>query len=312
MTDSLGQKQSFGSTVAGYAAFPAITQGGSAMTAIARQKGNIKKAIAAQNHQGFKNLAGNLKSDTFTKKLANNLQIANEYDAYKSIVKDNAKLSKKLAKATKKGKDVTELSKQAKKASDTLKEADKALSNGKSVIEATSAKAAKEAAEEAAKKAGKTAKEISEAGAKAFKNASEVSVKGVIKQEAKSVMNVGFAALFTFLPTFINNAIPAFKNDGFKAGLKETAKALGFAGADLGLSAVATAIGGAIGGAIGSVFCPGVGTGVGRTVGAGIASAVVSTKVANAAEKAGKYTGQKLKEEEQQQLAQNKQLDMNF
>lgn len=323
MADDLNtQKPSFGSQVISYTAFPVAIQGGSAVSAIVRNKG-IGNAIAAQKHEGFKKLAGKLDKDVFTK----SLQLANEYDAYKGFVKDNAKAAKQLAKATKKAQNATKnaaknadaLTKAAKdaqkaadKAKNVLKDATNAIDDGKSVIEATTGKAAKEAAEAAAKKAGKTGADVTKAGAKALKEASEVSVKGVMKKELASKMNIGFAALFTFLPTFKDNAIPAFKNEGFKAGMKETLKALGFAGADLGLSAVATAIGGAVGGAIGSIFCPGVGTRVGSTIGSGVASAVVSSKIATAAEKAGKYTGAKTQETQLAQTQQNKQFDMQF
>lgn len=299
MADGLEKQAGFASQVASFAALPVAIQAGGGIKSVARNHG-IKGAVSSLNREGFKNLAGNLSNDTFTK----SIRLANEYDAYKGIAKKAKKLENKAAKIAKKG-DISALDKaknifkkegnkitaesvNAAKttAQKTLQSADDALKQGKSAIEAT-AKGSAEAAK-----------------------AATTSVKGVLKSELGSKLNIGFAALFTFIPTFKENAIPAFKNDGFFAGLKETAKALGFAGADLSLSAVATAIGGAIGGTIGTAICPGAGTAIGRTIVGGVASAIVSSKASEMALKAGKYSGKKA--EENEQLAQANKLDMNF
>ena len=94
------QKQSFGSTVAGYMVMPAITVTGSTVSAVKNH--GIKNIQKAQNKAGFDALNTAMKNngvDVFTRSQA----IGRAYESYADIAKTNAKAQKKLAKLNKKG-----------------------------------------------------------------------------------------------------------------------------------------------------------------------------------------------------------------
>lgn len=112
--------------------------------------------------------------------------------------------------------------------------------------------------------------------AKTFKQ----STKGLLKSELKDPMGIFFAA--TEVATrFAQEAIPAFKNEGFGAGLKATGKALaaGIAtwATDAGLSVVFRTIGATVGGFLGPVGSA-IGSIVGNAVG-GLLSCKIIQKI---------------------------------
>ena len=100
-------------------------------------------------------------------------------------------------------------------------------------------------------------------------------------------MNAGFNVAMTaiqFVPNITNKVIPAFKNNGFKAGMTELGQTLVQAGADLASYAAGGALGRTIGAGIGSIVGP-MGTFVGGLVGDMVGSMFVGSKVCGAVEK---------------------------
>ena len=100
-------------------------------------------------------------------------------------------------------------------------------------------------------------------------------------------LNAGFNIAMTalqFIPNVFEKVVPAFKNNGFKAGMTELGQTIVQAGADLVAYATGGAIGRTIGHAVGTFFGP-VGTWVGGLVGDMVGSMFVGGKVCGAVEK---------------------------
>ncbi len=119
----------------------------------------------------------------------------------------------------------------------------------------------------------------------------------------------------TFIPNVIERVIPAFKEEGFGAGIKETGKVLIQAATDFVSCGLGGAIGRVIGGVVG-LACPGLGVGVSvlSTIGDMAGSMLIGGKITKAVDKvigADEETEEKLKEERiakhapQQNLAYN-------
>ena len=87
-----------------------------------------------------------------------------------------------------------------------------------------------------------------------------------------------------FIPNVIQKVTPAFKNNGFKAGMTELGQTILQAGADLFGYAAGGAVGRTIGSAIGSFVGP-MGTFIGGLVGDMVGSMFVGSKVCGAVEK---------------------------
>ncbi len=302
------QKSSFGSTVAGYMAFPAVSTTLTGISALKHGKG-IKGAVKNMNIDGYKAINASLKNsgvDVFTRSQA----LALGHDTYKGFVKADSKLTKKLAKLDKKGLPLKEkflnlFRKNKKTVGDleakylkTYENAPENLANAKKAIK----EAGENFSEKTAKnlddvlkvdgnKFGKIAKETAEGavktGAKASAKGFGKYVKNNFKRELSwkhGKFNIIMTAV-SFIPNVLNDVIPTFKEKGFKEGMKSVGKTLVKAGTDLVSYAAGGALGRAVGAAIGTVICPGAGSAVGAAVGDMIGSMVVGGTATSTMEK---------------------------
>ena len=315
------QKSSFGSTVAGYAAFPAFSTACIATSALKHGK-SIKGAVKNMNIDGYKAINESLKNsgvDVFTRSEA----LALGHETYKGFVKNDAKLAKKLAKLDKRGLPLKEkffnlFRKNKKTVADletkylnAYKDAPENLANAKKAIkeagENFSEKTAKnldDVLKVDGKKFGKIAQETAESATKTGVKGFGKYVKNNFKRELSwkhGKFNIIMTAL-QFIPNVINDVIPTFKEKGFKEGMKSVGKTLVKAGTDLVSYAAGGALGRAIGAAIGTVICPGAGSAVGATVGDMIGSMIVGGTATAKMEKA--LDGDKKEKVTQEQIAQ--------
>ncbi len=248
-----------------------LTGGFGARSAISSH-GGIKRAIEAtkNNNRVLRTYADKIKDsgDSFT----NSLKIANNYEVYTSLAKKEAKLAKKLAKINKKGKlplftritnyfkkDENKITKEIlqtrhKDASNTLRNAKAQLENGENIFETTKTTFFTH-------KTKKTA-----LGHLADASSLKASSKALFKSELKDPLGI-FSAIYEAGTRFTSDALPAFKNEGFSAGIKETAKALAAGGATLVSDAGFSVLFRTIGASIGTVIAPGVGSAIGSIVG---------------------------------------------
>lgn len=288
-TNGVNNNTNTKTNIAAYAMMPAMTLTLSAGHGIKGARG-IKNAVKLQNNKGFKNFYNSLEGDVFTK----SLKVAQEYDKHKELVKNYNKWNNKLNHITKtNGKLGLKdrffnlfKSKETKLTTDVIKNEQKA------------AKTALSQADEVLDSAQALAKGAK--GAKITKEGLEGSFKTLFKKEITSKFNIALTAL-TFIPNIKDRVIPAFKEQGFKAGMKETGKVLIQAGTDLISYGIGGAIGRVIGCAIGTV-CPALGVGVSVLAGVGdmIGSMVIGGKVTKTVDKligADEETEEKLKEE---------------
>ena len=146
------------------------------------------------------------------------LALSENYEKLRGAQKSAYKTGKKLAKLEKRG-DISLL----EKFKNLFRKAENKVTyeNTKKVLSSS----AKESADNLKdiNKTLKAGREIVESGATAgFKN----TAKGLFKKEIKSKFNLGISVLTTFIPAMMQKAIPAFKEKGFFAGLKETGKAV--------------------------------------------------------------------------------------
>ena len=303
MSNEVQQKNSFGSTVAGYAAFPAIMTGGSALMAV---KTHGKDVIKAQNNKAFGKLNSAIDADVFTRSEI----LAKSYDSYKDIAKASAKARKKYVKLSKRknipliesfknlfrdeANKVT-LEKMQKAAFEASKKNDATLSNVKKLLneagENFNPKTA-QALEESLNLSKIDSGLISNVAKKAVAEGAEATAKSGLKgfknYVGKNFRNeLGFKngkfnyfmTAIQFVPKIFQEVIPTFKEKGIGEGFKELGKTLAQAGADLVGYATGGALGRAIGAAIGVIVCPakGVGAKVGAVVGDMIGSMIVGT-----------------------------------
>ena len=303
MSNEVQQKNSFGSTVAGYAAFPAIMTGGSALMAV---KTHGKDVIKAQNNKAFGKLNSAIDADVFTRSEI----LAKSYDSYKDIAKASAKARKKYLKLSKRkhiplfesfknlfrdeANKVT-LEKMQKAAFEASKKNDATLSNVKKLLneagENFNPKTA-QALEESLNLSKIDSGLISNVAKKAVAEGAEATAKSGLKgfknYVGKNFRNeLGFKngkfnyfmTAIQFVPKIFQEVIPTFKEKGIGEGFKELGKTLAQAGADLVGYATGGALGRAIGAAIGVIVCPakGVGAKVGAVVGDMIGSMIVGT-----------------------------------
>ena len=259
-----------------------LTGGFGARGAISSHNG-IKRAIEAtkNNNQVLRTYADKIKDsgDSF----ANSLKIANNYDVYTSLAKKKAKLVKKLAKIEKKGKlplftritnyfkkDENKVTKEIlqtryKDAQSALKKAKTQLENGENIFETTKTTFFTH-------KTKKTA-----LGHLADANSLKTSSKALFKSELKDPLGI-FSAVYETGTRFMSDALPAFKNEGFSAGIKETGKAIAAGGATLVSDAGFSVLFRTIGASIGTIIAPGVGSAIGSTLG-NILGSFVSCKL---------------------------------
>ncbi len=349
MAEEIQNQNSFGSTVRNALIFPAAIQGVGAVNSV-RRAGSFKGAVDAMEIQKFKALNTKLKTthkDVFSRGTA----LAENYEHYRGIYKKSTKLSKKAAKAAKKGKislkdsffnlfkadgaktTVEGLQKASADAAKELGDVKKAVAQGKDVAHAAKSADAAKAVQKAqdalngAQGAADVAK-AQKALTKAEKSAAKIATQGVetglkgtakrlVKTELTSKFNLAMSALTTFLPAVQEKVIPAFKQEGFGAGVKELAKATARTATDFVSYGIGGALGRTLGTAIGTVICPGAGSAIGAMVGDAVGSMVVGGKIC---EKVDEVIGEKDKTTDQAQNpgqiknagAQNPVLDMQM
>lgn len=233
-------------------AFSGIMTGGFGSLSSIKKHGGIKNAINATKHNNkvLKTYAEKIapQNDVFTK----NLKVSQNYQEYTRLAKLKAKSEKKL---TKYANDLPLF----EKFKNLFKKGDKKLklSDYRANLETNIAEFSKKTSDLSA---GKSI-------TKTLDGASNIlsSAKGLFKSELKDPFGIFFAGT-EFFTRFTSEAIPAFKNEGFVAGLKSTGKALAAAGAtwitDAGFSVVLRSAGATVG----SFFGP-VGTAIGSIVG---------------------------------------------
>lgn len=305
-----------------YGMMPSVTLGVSATHGIVKARG-VSNALKLQNHSGFKKLSNSLDCDVFTK----SIKIAEEYEKHKGLVKEYTKNRNKLVKIAKKNgiasdviknsttEDLIKLVKKTNlddNAKTVLKSADEATSALRNMDK--SLDSITDVASSAIKAGSKAAQTgFVENAKKLFKNEITIGkkVNGKFKFNMSGTFNLAMTAL-TFIPNVINRVIPAFKEDGFISGIKETGKVLIQGTTDFFSYALGGAVGRTIGGAIGSIF-PGVGTLVGATLGDMIGSMFIggkTTKIVDKAIGADEETEEKLKAQREQKKL-NQQFGLN-
>ena len=315
------QKNSFGSTVMSTASLPAAMVAGSAGIAI-KAHGGINQAIKAQNSEAFKNLNKTLKNqgvDVFTRSQT----LARGYNDYKDLAKASARANKKLAKFEKKGKlslwtrfknlfsknKVSEetLRNAKQQNSEILSKADNALGDVAEIglnqktaetfdsavknidVSEISKKGGilTDAFEFSSKNAAKAAQEATEQGFKTAAKGFGNCFKQNLKEELgwKNGKFNYFMSLLQFIPNVKNDVIPAFKEEGFLAGMKALGVTTLRAAADLVGYSSGSAVGKIIGATIGNIILPGVGSKVGAVVGEMLTSVVVGSTVTKGVDK---------------------------
>lgn len=311
MSSEVQQKNSFGSTVAGYTVFPAVTTGASALLAL---KAHGKDVIKAQNNPAFAKLNSAIDTDVFTRSEI----LAKSYDSYKDIAKASAKARKKYLKLSKrkhipliesfknlfrKEGDKVTLEKMRKVALETSKNNDAILSKVKKLLNEAgenfnpkTAKALEESLNLAKIDTGlisNAAKKVATEGAEAVSKSGFKGFKNYVGKNFKNELGLKngkfnyFMTAIQFVPKIFEEVIPTFKNEGVGAGFKKLGKTFAQAGADLVGYATGGALGRALGTVVGAIICPakGVGAKVGAAVGDMIGSMIVGTTTCKAVDK---------------------------
>ena len=315
------QKNTFGSTVMSTAAMPAAMLAGSAGIAV-KAHGGINQAIKAQNRVQFEALNKKLKEqgvDVFTRSQT----LARGYNQYKDVAKASARANKKLAKFEKKGKlslwtrfknlfsknKVSEetLRNAKQQNSEILGKANNALGDVAEIglnqktaetfdsavknidVSEISKKGGilTDAFEFSSKNAAKAAQEATEQGFKTAAKGFGNCFKQNLKEELgwKNGKFNYFMSLLQFIPNVKNDVIPAFKEEGFLAGMKALGVTTLRAAADLVGYSSGSAVGKIIGATIGNIILPGVGSKVGAVVGEMLTSVVVGSTVTKGVDK---------------------------
>ena len=242
--------------------FPAF----GALTSVTRNKG-IRKAISSLEVEKFAKLNTRLKecnADVFTR----GIKLSESYDVYKDVAKNAKTLSNKLAKAVERG-DIS-----------AWQKFKNLFTKNKVTVESL------QTAAEAAKENLKTATNTIEAGEILTKNAdgalvavkelgetsAKDTVKGLFKSELKNKFVLAIT-IFGAIPRIKDEVIPTFKEKGFAAGMKETARVIVRTAVDFVSNAGFSAVGRAIGTALGSVV-PGVGNAIGGMMGDAVGSCI--------------------------------------
>ena len=252
-------------TIISSLAFPTAITGFGALSSIKRNKG-IKNAIQATRSAEFRTFNTALKKggiDIFTRGAI----CVEKYEKYKELAKKASKgkltLGQKFLNLFKK--EGNKLTEEAVK---------------------SSADAAKNSANGFIGGLANEAKTITETAAKSgFKS----NVKNLFKKEAKSKMTWVFTAIEA-IPEIKDKIIPAFKNEGFGAGMKQVGKSTLKLGSSFLSFTLGGSLGRVIGSAIGTAICPGVGSTIGAAIGSMFGMGVTG-KVADKAVQ--KITGEK-------------------
>ena len=258
MTQDIQQpKSSFGSTVASYGIMPGVYGTCMGVSALRNGKG-IKGAIENMNIDGYKALNNSMRDagvDVFTRSSV----ISRGHDGFKSAVKNKAKSERKRAQLNNatslplKEKFLNLFRKESDKvtleglreaaennlatASETLQGTKNAIANGGKSFDPSSAKGLDEALEtgeqfvDIANTVGRTGKGFGQTVRGFGKTVKSNFIKEIgFKKGCGGKFNALMTAI-QFVPNVINEVIPAFKNEGFAAGMKATGKTIarGFA-----------------------------------------------------------------------------------
>lgn len=306
-------QQNTAASAGSYLLFPGAILSSNAIGSIKRNK-SLTKAVKSCNAEGFGKLNAALKKQADTDIFSRSIALSENYDEYKKLSKQAYKTSKKAKKVLKKGKVSpfagfknnikstinngdnkvfnfikkkfnTELTttesvqKKAFEAQEKLQRAKNALNSGKEIIENT----ASNTAEAAAKKTGSTflSKTLNKA-TKHIPNSTKNTAKRLMKSEV-GLLPVAFTILEGF--SQMKEIIPAFKNEGFIAGIKQTGKSLVKVGTNFvsyaAGSVLGKMLGATAGGVIGGIFTGGLGAGKGAQIGAMVGDMVCSMFVGN-------------------------------
>lgn len=144
-----------------------------------------------------------------------------------------------------------------------------------------------DAFEFSSKNAAKVAQEATEQGFKTAAKGFGNCFKQNLKEEFgwKNGKFNYFMSLLQFIPNVKNDVIPAFKEEGFLAGMKALGVTTLRAAADLVGYSSGSAVGKIIGATIGNIILPGVGSKVGAVVGEMLTSVVVGSTVTKGVDK---------------------------
>ena len=269
---------------------------------------NIPSAFTNGMSHAYRNVTGGNFADTFQS--AKN--VFKNHDAIQAAmdIQDLAKTAAKagdVAKATELGKMADDLMKAAKNGDDITK----LVSKADDVINATKAASKpgliskitspiKKGASKITKEFGETAAgKVVQEGAEKTGFGKVLGKFGKLAKRGGAVFDAvieGGMALFT-------EVIPAFKNGGFKSGMKQIGKSTVQVAGSVGGWVAGAKGGAAIGAAIGSIF-PGAGTAIGGAIGGIVGGLLGSSLLSGIAKKiTGKNESEKIAEQQAQQEA---------
>lgn len=286
-------KSNFGAELGTSIAFSGIMSGGfGSITAVKNHKKDVFKVTKA-NSQVLKAYADKIAPthDTFTK----NLKVSYNYQDYTRLAKQTAKANRKLEKL----KNATQLPFFEKIKNLFRKKENKLDLDGYKTKLRNIGKTFDEAQDKL--KAGKS---ISNEVLSHLDNVNDIkkATKGLFKSELKDPFGLFFAGT-EMVSRFTTQALPAFKNEGFIAGLKETGKAIAAGGmtlvADAGLSVVFRSLGATVGGFLGPLGAS-IGSMVGNAIG-GMVSNTLVQKIFPAKEQAQELASEAPQEIQQAQ-----------
>ena len=251
-------------------AFSGIMSGGFGSITAIKNHGGIKGAIKATKENNAALRAFKDKIAPTNDKFTTNLKTAYNYQEYTRLAKQKAKLEKKIARCGDKLPFFEKVKNIFRKTEDNLDVA-KYKSNMQSIIDDIDIK----------KSTLEAGENISSDVTKFLSSASDIksATKGLFKAELKDPFGLFFAGT-EVVTRFTQQAIPAFKNEGFIAGLKETAKALGAGVAtwftDAGFSVALRNIGATVGAFAGPVGSA-IGSFVGNIIGGFLSNKLIQT-----------------------------------
>ena len=260
-------KSNIGAELGTNIAFSGVMSGGFGSVSSIKSHGGIKRAIQAtkENNKVLRQYADTLTGDKFI----NNLKTSYNYQEFTRLSKQGAKAAKKLAKLE----NATDLPWTQKLLNVFRKPENKIDLDGYKKIFRGKVDNLSKAAGEL-----QSGKSLLQGGLKTLDGANNIraGLKGLFKSEMKDPFGIFFAATET-ISRFTSEALPAFKNEGFGAGLKATGKALAAGAATLVADAGFSVAFRTIGATIGSIAGP-VGTAIGSMIGNAI-GALASNKL---------------------------------
>lgn len=287
MTNSVSQENSMFSGLGMSLGMSAVMTGGfGALSAAKRNGGVIKGGMKAindartMNPQNIPTKGSIVKNFTVNNKDLQNLDVftkstitAQNYDAFTQAQKNLAKYSKLVDKNggkspfqkirsvfTRKDYAASNLANKTA-AEQSLKTIKDNLNNGKAATDAIQGQL----------------DNFAKAAQKGKLSSLKANSASILKTELKDPIGIAITGI-TVLSSFTSEAIPAFKNEGFAAGLKATGRAIAQGAtnfvADAAFSTVFRQVGAAIGSVVGPVGTA-VGSMIGNTIGAFVSGKIV-------------------------------------